>query len=517
MRLIFVLIRRRIALLGCGLAVGLGSAQSPYPSYNTDPRIPDLRGMGSSAVELAGRVTLGWNMGNTLEAIGGETAWGNPRISAELVQLIKDSGFDAIRLPAAWNQYADPATAAIDPAWLDRVKEVVQLCLDHDLVTILNIHWDGGWLENNVTVAKQAENNARQRAFWEQIATHLRDFDERLLFASANEPHVQNATQMEVLLSYHQTFIDAVRATGGRNAFRVLVVQGPLTDIELTRSLMTRMPDDTLPGRLMAEVHFYTPFNFTLMDSDQSWGKMAYYWGEGYHSATDPTRNAEWGEEDWVDTLFGWMKARFVDEGIPVVLGEYSAMRRSSLPRAQREPHLASRAYYHEYVTRRANELGLLPFYWDNGGTGNHASGIFNRHTRTVFDTATMTALVAAATAPTYWAQAPASPHDLAANADGDWANNLLELFLGSDPADPASVPSPPTARMTTEGRLALAVPRFSRVVANLQLRVSHDLVTWADLPFTVETDTAELLELHSAEPLADVGMPAFVTLEVSP
>ena len=112
------------------------------------------------------------------------------------------------------------------------------------MYVILNIHWDGGWLENNCTQDKEEEVNARQEAFWEQIATTMRDFDEHLLFASANEPNVDNATQMAVLESYHQTFIDAVRSTGGKNSYRVLVVQGPSTDIEKTNQLMTTLPTD---------------------------------------------------------------------------------------------------------------------------------------------------------------------------------------------------------------------------------------------------------------------------------
>lgn len=103
----------------------------------------------------------------------------------------------------------------------------MQLCLDHNLITLLNSHWEGGWLENNVSPDLQEVSNARQLGFWVQIATHLCDFDERLIFSRANEPHVEDATQMEVLMSYHQTFINAVRSTGGRNAFASLSHQAP--------------------------------------------------------------------------------------------------------------------------------------------------------------------------------------------------------------------------------------------------------------------------------------------------
>lgn len=364
-----------------------------YPDYNTNPIAPDNTGMTRNAVQLAEAIHVGWNIGNTLEAIGGETAWGNPLVSNELIQLVKANGFNAIRIPVSWNQYANQQTAAIDPSWLNRVKDVVQLCIDNDMYVMVNIHWDGGWLENNINAAKQAETNAKQKAFWEQIATHLRDFDERLMFASANEPDVEKAEHMDVLRSYHQTFVDAVRATGGKNAYRVLIVQGPKTDIELSHTLWTEMPTDTLADRLMFEVHFYTPFNFTLMRTDESWGKQFYYWGEGFHSPTDTERNPTWGEESTVDDLFGQMKSQFVDQGIPVVLGEFAAMRRDDLTGEALERHLASRAYYLNYVTKAALANGLLPFYWDTGALDNFGSGIFDRKTNQVFDQPALDAL----------------------------------------------------------------------------------------------------------------------------
>ncbi|KXI30560.1 dihydroxy-acid dehydratase [Paraglaciecola hydrolytica] len=350
--------------------------------------------MASTASEIAQKIKLGWNIGNTMEAIGGETAWGNPQVSNELLQLVKSSGFDAVRLPIAWDQYADQSTAKISDEWLNRVKDVVQLCIDNNLYVLINIHWDGGWLENNVTPDKQEANNAKQKAFWQQIASHLREFDQHLLFASANEPNVENAEQMAVLHSYHQTFVDAVRATGGKNANRVLVVQGPATDIEKTYQLWGQMPVDSVPDKLMAEVHFYTPYNFALMTEDQSWGKQFYYWGQGNHSATDPERNPTWGEEDTINDLFDLMKVQFVDVGIPVVLGEFSATRRTHLTGDALTLHLKSRAYYHQYVVQQALARGLLPFYWDNGALDNLSSGIFDRQQNTVFDQQNLQALL---------------------------------------------------------------------------------------------------------------------------
>jgi aryl-phospho-beta-D-glucosidase BglC (GH1 family) len=372
---------------------------SLYPNYNTSPLAPDATGMSSNAVTLAAKIKLGWNIGNTLEAIGGETAWGNPKVTKDLIDLVKKNGFNAIRIPCSWDQYmANSSTAQLKTDWLNRVKEVVQYCVDNDMYVLLNIHWDGGWLENNCTTDKQDANNAKQQAFWEQIATHLRDFDEHLLFASANEPNVENATQMSVLSSYHQTFVDAVRSTGGKNSYRVLVVQGPSTDIEKTNNLMTSLPTDEIANRLIAEIHFYTPVNFCILTKDESWGNMFYYWGKGYHSTTDLTRNATWGEEETVDTNFKLMKTKFVDKGIPVIMGEYAAIRRSSLTGDALTLHLASRAYYLKYVTKQAKANGIIPFYWDTGSTGDNSSTLFNRTSYTVHDQQALDAIIAGAT-----------------------------------------------------------------------------------------------------------------------
>jgi aryl-phospho-beta-D-glucosidase BglC (GH1 family) len=364
-----------------------GSAGSIYPSYNTNPIPADATGMSSSAVQLAAKIQLGWNLGNSLEAIGGETAWGNPKATKALIDLVKANGFNAIRIPVSYDQYlAYASTAQLKAEWLARVKEVVHYVVDNDMYVIVNIHWDGGWLENNCTEAKKSATNAKQKAFWEQIATTLRGFDEHLIFASANEPKVANATEMAVLNSYHQTFIDAVRSTGGKNAYRTLVIQGPDTDIEKTNKLMLTLPTDKVADRMMMEIHYYTPYQFTLMDKDADWGKMFYYWGASNRSTTDTERNPTWGEEADLDKLFKSMKTQFVDKGIPVILGEFGAIRRSNLTGNNLALHLASRAYYFQYVVKQAKANGIVPFYWDEGNIGSNGFGIFNRNNTTVAD-----------------------------------------------------------------------------------------------------------------------------------
>ncbi len=377
---------------------------SIYPSYNTSPKDPDASGMSSNAVELAAKIKLGWNIGNTMEAPG-VTAWGNPVITEDYVKAVKQLGFNAIRIPCAWDwdwrktqSYAgdnihieDYKTAQIKSEWLNQVKEVVGYCVNNDMYVLLNIHYDGGWLESNCKPEKMDSVNAKQKAYWEQIATAMRDFDEHLMFASANEPAVNTAEEMAALHSYHQTFINAVRSTGGRNSYRVLVVQGPSTNIEKSNDLMD-MPTDEIEGRLMAEVHFYNPSQFCILKEDVSWGKMAYYWGKDYHSDIEPERNATYGEEDEVDQSFSLAKSKFVDKGIPVLLGEYGAYRRNNDKYVPKELDLHNNSVDHwiTYVTRKALENGLLPFWWDIGE-------VIDRSNYTVKDQRTIDAIMAGA------------------------------------------------------------------------------------------------------------------------
>lgn len=338
-----------------------------------------------TAGELASEMTVGINIGNTLEASGGETAWGNPMVNQQYIDAVKAAGFNTIRIPCSWDQYANQGTLEIDPSWMARVTEVVDYCMNQDLYVVLNIHWDGGWLENNVNQQQQSAVNIKQEDYWTQIANNFRDYDEHLLFASANEPNVSNATEMSVLLSYHQTFVDAVRATGGNNSSRTLIVQGPNTDIDATNQLMTSLPTDQIANRMMVEVHYYSPYQFCLMSEDASWGNMFYYWGQDYHSTVEPERNATWGEEDYLDGQFNLMQQQFVNNGIPVIIGEWGAYKRSGT--LEPSLHEASVEYYDKYLVESALAHGLIPYYWDTGG-------LINRNTGAVLDQGVLDAIM---------------------------------------------------------------------------------------------------------------------------
>jgi endoglucanase len=343
-----------------------------FPSYNTSPQPADATGMSSTAVQLAAKMKMGINFGNTMESPA-EGDWQNSKITESYVKFVKQSGFNTVRIPCnwIWTHLSDPAKAKIDPVWLNRVKEVVGWCVANDMYVMLNSHESGDWLNDYKTKLDSAD--AMHKAIWEQIATAMRDFDEHLIFAGANEPPAKNAEQMAILNGYHETFIKAVRSTGGRNSYRVLAVQGPSTDPSLTYDLMNTLPVDPVPNRLMVEVHDYTPSQFTILtEGDASWGKMFYYWGKGNHSTIEPERNATYGEEDVIDAEFQKMKQKFVDKGIPVMLGEYGLWRRNAtynknfLPK-DLDMHNKSVDYWTYYLTKQAKANGIVPFWWEIG------------------------------------------------------------------------------------------------------------------------------------------------------
>src|ERR1035437_9570218 len=313
-----------------------------------------LRAQLPTAQHIAGKMGVGWNLGNTLEAICGEDAWGAEHTTQQLIDSVKAAGFNTVRLPVSWFCHSDTTASVIDKDWIARVKEVVDYCIKDDMYVMLNMHWDKGWLENRVNKANQDIVNKRQRIYWTQIANYFKDYDEHLLFAGANEPNSHDSIQMSVLLTYHQTFIDAVRATGGNNSSRTLIVQGPSTDIDDTYKLMKTMPKDKIVDHLMAEVHYYTPYQFCLMEKDANWGKLFYYWGKGNHSTTDTAHNATWGEESDVEKNFGKIKEQFVDKGIPVIIGEFGAGKRKLVPPSDQALNNASVDSYYKYVVKSA-------------------------------------------------------------------------------------------------------------------------------------------------------------------
>ena len=322
-------------------------------------------GMEEDALAWARSISAGINLGNTLEATGGETAWGAPVTSQAIIDYMREMGFDGVRLPCSWNQYLEADGVTVQASWMARVKEVVDYCINADMHVMLNIHWDGGWMQEHCDASVDTEETiagieSKLYGIWTQIATTFRDYDGRLAFAGANEPAVNNRDDMYVLARYEQAFVDAVRATGGNNTWRNLIVQGPNTNIDYT-DLWMELPEDPTPGRLMVEVHHY-PFNFTINDDPET---CTYFWGEPYREYGPVD---EGYQEDYNISQFAKMKARFVDRGIPVILGEYGVAYRTHPDPTLQSVCEESEGYYLGHVAREAKNHGLVPFLWDTPG-----------------------------------------------------------------------------------------------------------------------------------------------------
>lgn len=367
-----------------------------------------------SAREVIDDMAPGWNLGNTLEGVdtwagagflnnngglGAETAWQGTKTTQEIIDYVKSLGFKSVRIPCAWayGHISNPSTYEIDSRWMARVKEVVDYCISDGLYVVLNDHWDGGWLEEHIKDTEPAtieKNKTILTALWTQIANAFKDYDEHLLFAGLNEPNAENQAATNNLIQYNQTFVDAVRATGGNNARRILVVQGPSTNIEHTCNFMTgKMPTDIIEGRLAVEVHYYNPWQFWGMEKDESWGKVFYYWGQDNH-LSGSSHNATWGEEADMWKLLQMMKTNFVDNGYPVVIGEFGANWRdlSSLTGESQAKHNASiKAHYRE-LHRLCKEMGgMVPMTWDTNYSNQQGikgtMTIVDRNNLTVFST----------------------------------------------------------------------------------------------------------------------------------
>jgi endoglucanase len=344
----------------------------------SDSIAPDQTEMRNlSSIELAKEMVPGWNVGNSLDAIPTETNWGNPLISQRLIDSVKAAGFHAIRIPVAWSShFSNAATFTIDSTWMARVEQVINYVLKDSMYAIINEHWDGGWMIPADT--EKVYVNNRLAIMWKQIAIHFRDYGDHLLFAGMNEvmfPNDYGTPKPEYYAahnSFNQTFVTTVRSTGGRNVYRHLAVQGFNTNIGFTVSGFI-IPTDVTQSRLMVEVHYYDPYNFTINTSTG----YTTQWGNNATIKTDT-----WANESYADAQFQSMKTNFIDKGYAVILGEYGVVARLNLGTTALNASFARyRRYYMDYITRSLERHGLVPFYWDNGYTGDLSMGLFNRST----------------------------------------------------------------------------------------------------------------------------------------
>jgi endoglucanase len=351
-------------------------------------------GTGGCVAQVAlAEMKIGWNLGNSLDAIGSnrsdtdvETSWGNPIITPALIQTVAKAGFGAIRIPVTWiDRFGEAPDYTIRSTFLSRVEEVVNYVLDQNLYAIINLHHDGGknvtgqWMNlatNRPTLQTQFQK------IWAQIAEKFKGHSHRLIFESMNEIQGSSSTptqaNFDVINALNTSFVETVRRAGGNNPSRCLLVPGYNTNIDHTVKGFIA-PSDSSAGRLILSVHYYDPWNYAGAGS-------THVWGAGYPGIDN------WGQEDWVQKQMAKLKATYIDKGIPVIMGEYGAVNQVGY-----EPY---RRYYMEYVTKAAFDVGVVPIYWDNGSTrsGDDAFGLFNRRTNTVLYPDILEAMIRAVT-----------------------------------------------------------------------------------------------------------------------
>lgn len=304
----------------------------------------------------------GWNLGNSLDSAGRfakscpaedvEKSWGNPVTTRELIQAVKDGGFNTVRVPVTWKSHFDSDDYTLYENWLTRVTEVVDYVIDADMYCIINVHHDtgaDGWLR---ATSESWENYSKQyEAIWYQLAEHFKDYDNRLLFEGFNEildeNNSWNTTDEEsyaALNSFNQLFVDTVRATGGNNSERNLIVCTYACNCQELNLQNFAIPNDSAENHIIMENHIYDPSWFTSRGgtvAERDWG-------------TDEDK-AE------IDTLFERINKYASGWNVPVIIGEFGAQDMSG--------NEENRAVYTEYFVSAAKKYGITCIYWDDGGS----------------------------------------------------------------------------------------------------------------------------------------------------
>ncbi|NLL79091.1 MAG: glycoside hydrolase family 5 protein [Clostridiales bacterium] len=306
------------------------------------------------ALRFVKKMGNGWNLGNALDCYGSqekigtvtdyETRWGNPVIEPELFQTVKGAGFDTVRIPVTWYEHMD-AAGQIDPAWLNRVRQVVDDARAADLYVIINMHHEE-WIE--LTDEKVDETEVRLCGAWRQIAEYFADYEEELLFEGMNEPRLTdseyewNGGTREARANVNRlnaAFVNTVRSCGGNNAKRYLLLPtyADAAQEEVLREM--ELPQD---GHLIVTVHRYIPYSFAQKED-----------GTAKWSLEQKEDTAE------IDELMEQLETYFLDRRIPVIIGEFGCRNRGNT---------AERVEWTRYYVRKAKESGIMCIWWDNGG-----------------------------------------------------------------------------------------------------------------------------------------------------
>lgn len=347
---------------------------------------PEETVQGPTAEEIVADIVIGWNLGNSLDSnmngrrgLSTETCWGNPKTTKEMIDTIKATGFNAVRVPVTWFNHLDLTTNEIDAEWMDRVEEVVNYVLDNDMYCIINVHHDTGekgWLRassKNIDVKK-----TRFQAIWEQVSERFKDYDDKLLFESFNEILDENnewtkpgEEAVTITNELNQLFVDTVRASGGKNGTRCLVLNTYCAggNKEVTKGFV--MPKDTISNKLIVEAHIYQPFYFTS------------------HVSPNVT---EWANNKYtLESQLNNMRDSFVKKGIPVIIGEFGAVDKNNV--RQRETWL-------RFYIDTCYNYGIKCFWWDNGNGAEYE--IMDRITLEITEPALVEIMMTEANGGTY-------------------------------------------------------------------------------------------------------------------
>ena len=341
---------------------------------------------------------VGWNLGNQFEcsapgqngesedignpegSINAEKAWGNPVVTEAMIQAVKNAGFNAIRIPIRWQCHiTDVPKMSIDPAWIARIKEVVGWCLKNDLKVIINAHHEK-WLENYPTDAYKDDNCNKLGLLWKNIASAFADYDSRLAFAGTNEVHIKGEwgkpepENLAVQNAYNQKFVEAVRATGGNNAKRHLIVQtyacNPWFGIN-GGFIIPKDAEGNGNNYMSVEFHFYQPWSYAGYPNT---GDRYDYWGDAYKDAgTTPPENEDWMTKFFEDDVKPWS-----NQGLGIVIGEWGVTNRNTSNPGEVQSNMS---YYCNFLTKEAHNRGFSTFVWDNNkfNYGPENYGIFDR------------------------------------------------------------------------------------------------------------------------------------------
>ena len=336
-------------LLALVTMIGLtGTTAFATPAHKDSLPVRPL--LAASPMDTVAAMQPSWNLGNTLDAIPGETSWGNPETTKAVFDTIKAQGFRSVRIPVTWTDHqSSTAPYTIDATWMNRVKQVVDWALADGLYVVINVHHDSWqWIADMPT--HHDDVLARYKAAWTQIAAKFRDSSPALLFESINEPQFNNTTDaqgVQYLTELDTAFHTIVRQSGGNNATRLLVLPTLHTNSaqNLLDALVSEMKSFNDPN-LVATVHYYGWYPFSV-------------------NVAGGTQYDDAAQKDMTDN-FTRIRNTLTSQGIPVYLGEYGLLAYPDYNHPSRIERGEALKYFEQFGYE-ARAAGVTTALWDPG------------------------------------------------------------------------------------------------------------------------------------------------------